>query len=84
MSEFLWLKKIVPLHGAYHPPQKARVTMTVQEVKLAHRVAIPGGDALQQFALPVFARALSAHYSVVVSDYLNMLDAYPEWSFESC
>jgi hypothetical protein len=32
--------------------------MTVQEVKLAHRVAIPGGDALQQFALPVFARAL--------------------------
>ena len=44
--------------GAYHPPQKARVTMTVQEVKLAHRVAIPGGDALQQFALPVFARAL--------------------------
>jgi hypothetical protein len=44
--------------GAYHPPQKARVTMTVQEVKLAHRVAIPGVDALQQFALPVFARAL--------------------------
>ena len=43
---------------ARQPPQKTRETTIVEQVEFVHRIAIPRRDALQQFALAAFRRAL--------------------------